>query len=379
MNEPEAILLSPPHLGTDEARFVQEAFDTNWIAPVGPHIDHFERELAETVGVRSACALSSGTAAIHLGLILLGVQPGDLVLCSSLTFVASANPIRYCGAKPIFIDADPDTWCMSVPALERTLEGLAAEGRVPRACVAVSLYGQSADLPAICEACARHGVKVLDEAAEALGATHGNRMAGSFGDLGVYSFNGNKIITTAGGGAIVSDDEELVDKARFLATQARDHSSIKAYEHSSTGYNYRMSNLLAGVGRGQLRVLADRVDRRRKIFERYREGLKEVARLTWMPEASYGRSTRWLSSALLDPTASRDELIRHLGNHHIEARPTWKPMHLQPLYADAAFETHEPDMDVSSSIFDAGICLPSGSSLTEADQDRIIECIRTFF
>lgn len=366
-------------MGLDELDLVRDAFETNWIAPVGPHIDHFERELADLAGTAHACALASGTAAIHLGLLLLGVGPGDPVLCSSLTFVASANPIRQCGAEPIFIDSDPDTWCMSVPALERVLERLHQEGRRPKACVAVSLYGQSADLTRIAEVCARHDVRLLDEAAEALGATHGDRMTGSFGDLGVYSFNGNKIITTSGGGAIVSDDEEIVDKARFLATQARDHSPIGAYEHSVAGYNYRMSNLLAGVGRGQLRVLPDRVDRRRAIFERYRDGLNEVDALTWMPEAPYGRSTRWLSCALVDPAASRDELVRHLDEHDIEARPTWKPMHLQPLYADAAFETHVPDMDVSSSIFDAGICLPSGSSLTEADQDRIIECIRTFF
>lgn len=366
-------------MGSDELELVREAFETNWIAPVGPHIDHFERELAECAGTAHACALASGTAAIHLGLRLLGVGPGDLVLCSSLTFVASANPIRQCGAEPVFIDSDPDTWCLSIPALERTLERLHREGRSPKACVAVSLYGQSADLPRIAEVCARHDVRLLDEAAEALGATHGDRMTGSFGDLGVYSFNGNKIITTSGGGAIVSDDEELVEKARFLATQARDHSQIGAYEHSVAGYNYRMSNLLAGVGRGQLSVLTDRVHRRRAIFERYRDGLNEVDALTWMPEAPYGRSTRWLSCALVEPAASRDDLVRHLDEHDIEARPTWKPMHLQPLYADATFEPHERDMDVSSSIFDSGICLPSGSSMTEAEQDRIIECMRTFF
>jgi dTDP-4-amino-4,6-dideoxygalactose transaminase len=372
VNKPEPILLSPPHLGTDELRFVQEAFDTNWIAPVGPHIDHFERELAEVAGVRSACALSSGTAAIHLGLILLGVKPGDLVLCSSLTFVASANPIRYCGAEPIFVDVDPDTWCMSVPALERTLERLAAEGRVPRACVAVSLYGQAADMPAICKACARHGVKVLDEAAEALGATHGKKMAGTFGDLGVYSFNGNKIITTSGGGALLSENPEYVERARHLATQAREPSDIGAYEHTTTGFNHRMSNVLAGIGRGQLRVLEDRINRRRSVFDHYQQRLGEIDGISWMPEAGYGRSTRWLTCGLLADETLRDRLMKDFHDSNIDARPTWKPMHLQPVFEGCEYECHQPGQDISAGIFRHGFCLPSGSNLQMEQLDRVI-------
>ncbi|MED5507032.1 MAG: aminotransferase class I/II-fold pyridoxal phosphate-dependent enzyme, partial [Planctomycetota bacterium] len=232
----DRILLSPPHMSGEERRLVERVFDSNWIAPVGPAIDAFERELEQCTGANHACALSSGTAAIHLALRLLGVEPGDLVLCSSLTFVASANPILMCGAEPVFVDSDPDSWCMSTVALERVLHELAREGRTPRACVAVSLYGQSADLPGISELCREHGVRLLDEAAEALGATHGDRMAGTFGDLGVYSFNGNKIITTSGGGALVGDDPRLVERARFLATQARDPSPINAYEHSTPGF-----------------------------------------------------------------------------------------------------------------------------------------------
>jgi dTDP-4-amino-4,6-dideoxygalactose transaminase len=375
----EPILLSPPHLGDAEQALVEEAFETNWIAPVGPHVDAFEVELATCVDVPHACALSSGTAAIHLGLLLLGVRPGDIVLCSAMTFVASANPIRYCGAEPIFIDADPETWCMSVPALERTLDRLAAEGRTPRACIAVSLYGQAADLPAIAELCASHGVKLLDEAAEALGASHGDRMAGTFGDLGVYSFNGNKIITTSGGGALVGSDEALIEQARFLSTQARDDSAIGSYEHTVMGFNYRLSNVLAGIGRGQLQVLDERIEARRRIFERYRDGLSDITSIFWMPEAAYGRATRWLTCCLLEDPTKRDPLVIAMHEQAIDARPVWKPMHRQELFADARFFEHEPDRDVASDLSMRGMCLPSGSNLSTLEQDRVIDLVRTHF
>lgn len=372
------IFLSPPHLGADESELVHEAMQGNWIAPVGPHLDLFEVELAEKIGADHACALTSGTASIHLGLLLLDVQPGDVVLCSSLTFVASANPIRLCGAEPVFVDADPDTWCMSVPALERALIALESSGRTPKACIAVSLYGQCADMPAITAACHAHGTKVMDEAAEALGASHGERMAGTMGDLGVYSFNGNKIITTSSGGAVVSNDGEMVERARFLSTQARDPSPIGGYEHSQSGFNYRLSNVLAGIGRGQLTVLSERIASKRHIFERYREQLSDINCISWMPEAEYGRSTRWLSCCLLDDASVRDPLLEKMRARNIDARPVWKPMHRQKLFEECSFFEHEPGTDVSTELFSRGICLPSGSSLSHEDQDRVIETIRTF-
>ncbi|MBB47715.1 MAG: pyridoxal phosphate-dependent aminotransferase [Phycisphaerae bacterium] len=373
----DPIFLSPPLIGGEEKRYVKEAFDTNWIAPVGPNIDHFEQELALKVGVDHACALSSGTAAIHLGLQLLGVGPGDLVICSSLTFVASANPIRYCGAEPVFVDSDPATWCMSVPALRKTLDRLALEGRTPKACVAVSLYGQCAPMPEIVELCRQNGVKVLDEAAEALGARHGSKLAGSFGDLGVYSFNGNKIITTSGGGALVGNDGELIERGRFLSTQARDPSEIGAYEHHVTGNNYRMSNVLAGIGRGQLRVLEDRIEARRAVFDRYLDGLRTFDGIDWMPEADYGIATRWLSCCLLPNETIRNDLLRRMHKRKIDARPVWKPMHLQPLFARCEYETHSESKDESAQIFNRGLCLPSGSSLSLSDQERVMEVVAT--
>ena len=377
MRSPEdAILLSPPDLDPDDAGYVQDAISSNWIAPVGPDLDAFEQEIARAIGVGDVCALSSGTAAIHLGLKLLGVKPGDRVLCSSLTFVASANPIRYCGAEPVFIDSDPHTWCMSLPALERTLEKMSQEQRLPRACVAVSLYGQSADLPKICELCRNYGVKVLDEAAEALGATHQGSMAGTFGDLGVYSFNGNKIITTSGGGALVSDDLKLIEKARFMAAQARDDSPIGAYEHSTAGYNYRMSNLLAALGRGQLRRLDDRISKRRSIYERYERELSEIGPVQWMPEAPYGRATRWLSCCLVENQSIRDQIVHHLNQRRIEARPVWKPLHKQPLFQSTQYERHQTETDVSAMLFQRGLCLPSGSGLTAGQQTRVIDALR---
>ena len=369
------ILLSPPHLSGEEQPFIKDAFDSNWIAPVGPNIDAFEKELCQQVGVKHACALSSGTAAIHLGLNLLGVRPGDLVICSSLTFVASANPIRYCGAEPVFVDSDPETWCMSLPALENILTQLKTEGRTPKACVTVSLYGQCAPMNEIVELCSNYGVPVLDEAAESLGATCENQMAGTFGDLGVYSFNGNKIITTAGGGALVSNNEELIDRARFLSSQAREQSDILAYEHRITGYNYRMSNVLAGIGRGQLVVLEERIKARQRVFRRYVEQTIGTASIEWMPEADYGTGTRWLSCCLLPDTRIRNRILEELRQNQIDARPIWQPMHQQPLFAGCRYQRHRLSYDVAGSLFERGLCLPSGSNLDPADQDRVIELI----
>ena len=377
LNGSEPILLSPPHLDGNEQEHVAEAFRTNWIAPVGPNLDRFESELCKTAGIGHACAVSSGTAAIHLALMLLGVGPGDLVLCSSFTFVASANPIRYCGAEPVFVDSEPGSWCMSPTALERVLQRLAGLGRTPRACVAVSIYGQPLDIEGISRICSRYGVKVLDEAAEALGASFGGRMAGTGGDLGVYSFNGNKIITTSGGGALVGSDPELIERARFLATQARAPSSIRAYEHHETGYNYRLSNVLAGIGIGQLALLQDRVGRRRGIFQRYVRGLDDLEEIEWMPEIPGGVATRWLSCCLLPDQRRRDKMLEDLRREGIEARPVWKPMHLQQTFAGCIFESHEEGVDVSAELFRRGACLPSGSNLSPADQERVITAVRS--
>jgi dTDP-4-amino-4,6-dideoxygalactose transaminase len=373
----QRVWLSSPHLGEEETAFVEEAFRTNWIAPLGPHVDAFERELAAHVGVGHAAALSSGTAAIHLGLLLLGVKAGDTVFCSSLTFVGSCNPILYCNAQPVFIDSEPGSWNMSPQALERAFEWAQRENRLPRCVVLVNLYGQSADMDALLPICERFGVPVLEDAAESLGARYKGRASGSFGRLAVYSFNGNKIITTSGGGMLVADDADLVAQARKLSTQARDPAPY--YEHSQMGFNYRMSNVLAGIGRGQLRVLEQRVDQRRRVFERYREALSDVAALQWMPEPEGHRTTRWLTCFTLsgdDATNRCDRIMRSMERHSIEVRPVWKPMHLQPLFREALYFSHDDGEDVSRRLFETGLCLPSGSNLTEEQQDRVIAHLR---
>lgn len=373
----QRIWLSSPHLGEEESAFVEEAFRTNWIAPLGPHVDGFERELAQHVGVAHAAALTSGTAAIHLGLVLLGVKAGDTVFCSSLTFVGSCNPILYCGAHPVFIDAEPQTWNMSPQALERAFEWARRENRLPRCVILVNLYGQSADMDALLPICARYGVPVLEDAAESLGAHYKGKSSGAFGRLAVYSFNGNKIITTSGGGMLVADDADLVAKARKLSTQAREPAPH--YEHTELGFNYRMSNVLAGIGRGQLRVLSQRVAQRRRVFERYVEALADLPQIQWMPEPEGFHSTRWLTCfTLSDPDANRrcHQVMKALERHLIEARPVWKPMHLQPLFSGAPYFSHSPGTDISSDLFQSGICLPSGSNMTEAQQDRVIDHLR---
>lgn len=314
----EQILLSTPHLGSWERQYVDEAFRTNWIAPLGPNVDAFERELAAQVGSSHAAALSSGTAAIHLALRLLDVGPGDLVFCSTLTFAASANPIVYQGAQPVFIDSEPDSWNMSPTSLEKAFAWARSQGKLPKAVIVVNLYGQSADMDPILAQCDKHGVPMVEDAAESLGARYKGRASGTFGVLGVYSFNGNKIITTSGGGMLVSENEQLIKKARFLATQARDPAPH--YQHSEIGFNYRMSNILAGVGRGQLRVLEDRVQARRAVFENYRQGLSHLASLTWMPEPAWSFSTHWLTACTLDPRTAgvtSAELIKRLAADRI--------------------------------------------------------------
>jgi pyridoxal phosphate-dependent aminotransferase EpsN len=338
---------------------------------VGPELDAFERAFAERIG-RPAVAVASGTAAIHLGLRLLGVGPGDEVLVSDLTFVASVNPIRYLGATPAFVDSDPVTWMMSPVLLEEALAARAARGRLPRAVVVVHLYGQVADLDPILAACRRWGVPLLEDAAEALGALYRGRPAGSFGEVSAFSFNGNKIITTTGGGMLATARPDWAERARHWATQAREPGA--AYHHRELGYNFRMSNVLAAIGRGQLEVLDERVVQRRAVEARYRQALADVPGLAPMPEAEYGLHTHWLSCFLVDPCAlgaTRDDILRALAAEDIEARPLWKPMHLQPLYAGCDRFGGE----VAEDLFARGLCLPSSSSLSRADQERVVRVI----
>jgi dTDP-4-amino-4,6-dideoxygalactose transaminase len=373
---PTPILLSTPHLSEFEQDYVADAFRTNWIAPLGPNVDAFEQELAAKVGAKHAAALSSGTAAIHLGLRVLGVGQGDLVFCSSFTFAASANPIVYQNAEPVFIDSEPESWNMSPVALRRAFREAERSGRLPRAVIVVSLYGQSANMPELCAICDEYGVPILEDAAESLGAFCGGRPSGTFGRIGIYSFNGNKIITTSGGGMLVSDDAALVEQARFLSTQARDPAPH--YEHSVIGFNYRMSNILAGVGRGQLRVLDDRVESRRAIFERYREGLADIPGIAFMPEPAWSRSTRWLTTCTLDPRVvgmTRARFVERLAAERIEARAAWKPMHLQPVFAACRYVPHG-ETSVCDRLFEDGLCLPSGSNMTPMQQERVIEAVR---
>ncbi len=350
--------------------FLQDAFGSNWIAPVGPQVDAFEREFALAVGVTDAAALSSGTAALHLALQILGVGPGDTVLCSTLTFVASASPIRWVGAEPVFVDCSREAWNLDPALVEEEIEAASRKGKPPKAVVVVDLYGQAADLDPIGESCRRHGVDLLEDAAEALGATYRGRPAGSLGRIGVFSFNGNKIITTSGGGMLSSAEGALVRRARFLAQQARDPGPH--YQHSVLGNNYRMSNLLAAVGRGQLRLLPQRVERKRAIFEVYRSALTGVPGIEFMPEASYGRATRWLSTLLIDSAefgATREEVWLHLEALNIESRPVWKPMHLQPVFRGCRVIGGA----VAADLFERGLCLPSGTQMTDADVTRVVE------
>jgi dTDP-4-amino-4,6-dideoxygalactose transaminase len=370
------IFLSPPHMGTMERGFVEDAFISNWIAPTGPNVDAFEREMCNLIGVGSAAAVSSGSAALHLAMRVLGVGAGDRVFCSSFTFIASASPIIYQNAEPVFIDSEPGSWNMSPRALERALRDARAEGKLPKAIVVVNLYGQSADMDAIIDLAEAYGVTIVEDAAESLGARYKGRSSGTFGRLGVFSFNGNKIITTSGGGMLVSDDTDLITRARFLSTQAREPEIH--YEHKEIGYNYRMSNILAGVGRGQLNVLNDRVEARRALFATYARELADTPGLSWMPEPDWSYSNRWLTACTFDPRVSRVEvstLIKWLADEFIEARPVWKPLHLQPVFTGCTYYRHD-DIGVSDSLFAHGICLPSGSGMTEKDVSRVIETIK---
>jgi pyridoxal phosphate-dependent aminotransferase EpsN len=367
------IYLSPPELTGRELALLGEAVASGWIAPLGPHVDAFEAEVARRVDMPHAVALSSGTAALHLALLALGIGPGDTVWTSTLTFAATANPIAYAGATPVFVDSDPASWNLDPGLLADELDRAASAGVLPRAVIGVDLYGQCADWEPIIAACRRHGVAIIEDAAEALGATYRDRPAGSLGDLSILSFNGNKIITTSGGGMLLAARKDWADRARYLATQARE--PVRHYEHKELGYNYRLSNLLAAVGRAQLADLDRRVEARRAIQARYRAALGDLPGWSFMPEAGFGRATFWLTGATIDPAVAgetRDDVIDRLAATDIEARPVWKPLHLQPAFAGARVFRGQ----IAEQLFQGGICLPSGSALALRDQDRVIEAVR---
>jgi dTDP-4-amino-4,6-dideoxygalactose transaminase len=374
MGSPNRIYLSSPHLSGFELELVNDAFASNWIAPLGPHVDAFEQEFCATVGAAHGLAVSSGSAALHLALRLTGVGAGDDVMVSTFTFAGGVFPIASLGARPVLIDSERKSWNMNPHLLADALAERARQGRLPKAVVLVHIYGQSADLDPVVESCRQYGVALIEDAAEAVGATYKGRSPGVFGTFGAYSFNGNKIITASGGGMLVARDEALMTKARKLASQARELAPH--YEHAEVGYNYRLSNILAAIGRGQLRVLASRVASRRRNYEFYKAALADIPGLTFMPEAPWGVHTRWLTVLTINPRETRvdREVIRRaLGAHDIEARPVWKPMHRQPVFAGCECVGGA----VADDLFDCGLCLPSGSNLTTDDLSRVVEVVRT--
>nr|WP_318841540.1 aminotransferase class I/II-fold pyridoxal phosphate-dependent enzyme [Metabacillus halosaccharovorans] len=371
------IFLSSPHMSGNEMKYISDAFETNWIAPLGPNVDAFEKEIATYVGVNEAVAVSSGTAAIHLALSLLDVKRADKVFCSTLTFVASANPILYQGAEPVFIDSEPETWNMSPQALEKALKDAFNDGKLPKAVIVVNLYGQSAKMDEIVSICNQYDVPIIEDAAESLGSTYKGKASGTLGKFGVFSFNGNKIITTSSGGMLVSNDVEALKKARFLATQAKDPALH--YQHSTIGFNYRMSNILAGVGRAQLEVLEKRVQARRSLFDRYYQELYFIPGIQFMPELQQTQSNRWLTALTINEEVtgtSVHSILNALSEENIEARPVWKPLHMQPLFEGVKCYPHSENMCVAEKLFDTGLCLPSGSNMTEEDQSRVIKCMK---
>ncbi len=376
MSDENKIWLSSPHMGGAELDYVRQAFESNWIAPLGPQLDAFEKELAAYLGAKAAAALSSGTAALHLALLLLGVSPGDRVLVSSFTFVASASPIKYCGAEPVFVDSESSTWNMSPVHLESAIKSCVKQGKKPKAAVLVDLYGMPCSFRELQAVCEKYDIPIIEDAAEGLGSSYAGRKLGTFGVLGVLSFNGNKMITTSGGGALVSDDSELLARAQFLATQARD--SAPHYQHSVIGYNYRMSNILAAIGRGQLEVLDSHVAARRANYQFYLDNLAKRDGISMLAEPEASISNRWLSCILVDPTKtggkSAEDVRLHLEQHNVESRPLWKPLHLQPVFAENQYFGD----GTCEELFAEGLCLPSGSSLREEDLGRISTLILNY-
>ncbi len=364
------IYLSPPHLTGEEQKYVKEAFDTNWIAPLGLNVLNFEKDICFYTGSKNCSVLASGTAAVHLALIILGVQEKDEVLCSSFTFSASANPIRYLKAIPVFIDSEKDTFNMCPELLEITIKNRIAKGKKPKAIVLVHVYGMPGKMNEILTIANKYNIPIIEDAANSLGSKFKNKLLGTFGEIGIYSFNGNKIITTSGGGALVSDNKEYTDKATFLATQARDNAPH--YQHSQLGYNYRMSNVLAGIGRGQMEVLNDRVIARRSNYNFYKEALEGIEQIIFNEEPEGFYSNRWLTTILTDSYQTREKLRLALEKDNIESRPMWKPMHLQPVFKDFPAYVN----GVSEDLFNRGLCLPSGSNLSKNDLIRVVDRIK---
>src|ERR1035437_97456 len=369
--------LSSPHMGGSEMKYINEAFDTNWIAPLGPNVTSFENELGEYLKIKHVAALTSGTAAIHLALIILGVKAGDEVISSSFTFSATINPIAYQGATPVLIDSEEESWNMSPELLEKAIKKRLEKGKKPKAIIIVHLYGMPAKIVELMKIANKYDIPVIEDAAEALGSKVGNKACGTFGVMGILSFNGNKIITTSGGGALVSDNNDYIKKARFLSTQARDLAPY--YQHSQIGYNYRMSNVLAGIGRGQLEVIDDRIAKRRSNYEFYYKNLKHLKGISFLQEENPSFSNRWLTTIIVDPqktnSISCKDIQQALEKDNIESRPLWKPMHLQPIFKDSPSFTN----GVSERLFKFGLCLPSGSNMNENDLERVLLTINKVF
>ena len=373
------LYLSSPHMSGLEIKFIKEAFESNWIAPLGENVNAFEREIADYVGVKSSAALVSGTSAIHLALKCIGIKEGDVVFCSSLTFAASCNLIMYEKGIPVFIDSEPESWNMSPIALEKAFIDASKNNKMPKAVIVVHLYGQSSDMDRIKEICNRYETPIIEDAAESLGATYKGVQTGSIGEFGIYSFNGNKIITTSGGGMLVSNSEEKIKKARFWATQARENE--RYYEHLELGYNYRMSNIVAGIGRGQLRVLNERIEKKKKIYETYKEAFKDIDDIEMMPICEYGNPNYWLSCITIKENSKIKpiDIILALESQKIEARYIWKPMHIQPYYEKFKFYSHYEFDSVAKDIFKRGLCLPSDTKNSMDDMNKIIAIIRNLF
>lgn len=374
------IYLTSPHMCGKEREYVEEAFNTNWIAPLGPHVDAFEKKIAEYVGLKSAVALISGTAAIHLALRYIGVKQDDYIFCSSFTFVGSCNPIIYQNAIPVFIDSEPESWNMSLKALKAAFNWSKMVDKLPKAVIVVNLYGQSANMDKIKDICDDNEVPIIEDAAESLGARYKGKMSGTFGKLGIFSFNGNKIITTSGGGMLVSNDKEAIRKTRFWATQARDPA--RHYEHSELGYNYRMSNICAGIGRGQLTVLNKRITQKKAIFKKYKKAFSKIDDIEMMPIAPYGQPNYWLSVITIKEKSivKPMDIILELEKNNIESRPVWKPMHLQPYYKDFKFFNYQDKkISIAEDIFNRGLCLPSDTKMTEKELNHICEIISNLF
>lgn len=373
------IYLASPHMGGNEEKYVKEAFDTNWVAPLGPNVNSFEKEICNYTKAKAACALVSGTSAIHMALKCIGVTKGDIVFASTLTFSATVNPIIYQGATPVFIDSEYENWNMCPKALEKAFENAKLNKKMPKAVIVVHLYGQSADMDKIKEICEKYNVPIIEDAAESLGTKYKGVQTGTIGEIGIYSFNGNKIITTSGGGMMVSNNEEYTKKALFWATQSRENE--RHYEHKELGYNYRMSNVVAGIGRGQLEVLDERIAKKKEIYQTYKEAFKDICDIEMMPICEYNEPNYWLSCMTLkeESIIKPIDIMIALEKENIESRPVWKPMHMQPFFEKYEFVQVKDGISVSEDLFNRGVCLPSDTKMSEEDMKRVVSIIKRLF